>query len=384
MSTSDAFAVAQGLLGARAFARMIATRGGRPVARTSVVPRDAGTVAALVPVLDECERLGPCLEGLMAAPDALAAIVVVDGGSTDGTQALVRGYAARDPRIRLVDASPVPPDWNGKSWNLACGLAATAPEATWILTLDADVRPRPELLPSLLAHAAAHRLDAFSAAPQLSLSGALESVFHPAFLATLVYRYGLPGNVATRPQDVQANGQCFLVRRELAVSTDAFTAARTSRCDDVTIARHLVRAGARLGFYEGAELATVRMYDSANDCWANWPRSLPLRDGSTTLLRLAIDLATVLAVQALPLGAVLATLVWRRPTSSLFFRINLALAVARLGVLAGTRRAYGAVPPAYWLAALADLPCALRLVQSSLARRHTWRGRTLVAEGTAR
>jgi len=363
---------------------MVATYRGISIGETRVATPTAGTVAAIVPVLDECERLGPCLEGLIAAPDALVTIVVVDGGSSDGTQALVRGYAARDARIRLVDASPVPSDWNGKAWNLACGLAATDPATTWILTMDADVRPTPQLVPSLLAHALAQRLDAFSAAPRFALSGALESTVHPAFLASIVYRYGLPGNVATRARDVQANGQCFLVRRTLAIATDAFTSARTSRCDDVTVARHLVRAGARLGFYEASDLATVRMYESARDCWTNWPRSLVLRDESTKALAIAVDLATVVAVQAVPLAAVLASLFARVPTTTLFFRINLALAFARLGVLAGTRRAYGRVAPTYWLAAFTDLPCALRLVQSAFARRQTWRGRTLVAEGFAR
>lgn len=361
---------------------MVATRGGAPLGVASTVPPGAGTIVAIVPVLDECERLGPALEGLIAAPDALTAIIVVDGGSTDGTQALVRGYAARDARIRLIDASPVGAGWNGKAWNLACGLAASDPAADWILTLDADVRPRPELVPSLLAHALEHRLDAFSAAPLLVLSGALEATIHPAFLATLVYRYGLPGRIARTPRDVQANGQCFLARRELLVRTGAFGLARASRCDDVTIARELVRAGARLGFYEGARLSSVQMYASARDAWRNWPRSLPLRDASTTTLQTIEDLATVLLVQAMPLVIVLGILATGGPRDSLLFRVNLGLALARLGVLAGTHRAYGGVSRAYWLAALADLPCALRLVQATFSRTAEWRGRTLVAEGT--
>jgi dolichol-phosphate mannosyltransferase len=359
---------------------MVATSGGHAIL-PAALPADAGSVVAIVPALDERERLGACLEGLLRQPAALGAILVVDGGSSDGTPDVVRAFAARDRRVRLIEAFPQPPGWNGKVWNLACGLAASDPAATWILTIDADVRPEPHLIASLLAHAEASGLEAFSAAPLLELSGAAEAAVHPAFLATLVYRMGLPGNVATRPATVQANGQCFFARRDVLQRTAAFDAARSSRCDDYTIARRLVRSGVRVGFFEGSRLARVRMYDSAADCWRNWPRSLALRDGGTSLARVLGGLAEVLLVQALPLAIVLTTLVCGGRTGSALFRVNLALALARLGVLAGTRRAYAPPGPAYWLAALADLPVALRLVQSSFATTHVWRGRRLVAEG---
>jgi dolichol-phosphate mannosyltransferase len=114
ISTANAFAAAALLLGARSLGRMLATGAGDPIPAAQPGP-SAGTVAALVPVLDERLRLGPCLEGLLAQPPSLVQIVVSDGGSTDGTQELVRSYAARDARIRLIDASPVPAGWNGKA-----------------------------------------------------------------------------------------------------------------------------------------------------------------------------------------------------------------------------------------------------------------------------
>jgi dolichol-phosphate mannosyltransferase len=52
----------------------------------------------------------------------------------------------------------------------------------------------------------------------------------------------------------------------------------------------------------------------------------------------------------------------------------------RLGILAGTRRAYEQPPATYWLSPLVDLPVSLRLWQSALQPKHTWRGRTLVPE----
>ncbi len=369
-----------GLLGARALGRMLATGAGDPIPVAAPGP-GAGSVAAIVPVLNERTRLGPCLDGLRAQSAALVQIVVVDGGSSDGTPGLVREHAARDARIRLVEAAPVPGGWNGKAWGLAAGLAASDPGAAWILCVDADVRPEPQLVDSLLAYAEHGYLDAFSAAPLLELSGPLETLLHPALLATLVYRRGLPGSVARSAQDAQANGQCFMARRALLVSSGAFAAAKSSRCDDITVARALARLGAQVGFFEGSRLARVNMYASLADCSRNWPRSLPLRDAATSNGELALAFAELLFAQALPLAIVLVTLARRRRTDTFFFRVNFALALARLGVLAGMRRAYAQPAWTYWLSPLADIPAVALIAGAALARTPRWRGRTLVPEG---
>ncbi len=362
---------------------MFATRSGIAVAVTEVAPGNGESIAAIVPVLDEERRLGPCLEGLIAQGSSLVQIVVVDGGSRDGTRELVRTFAARDPRVVLLDAAPIPNGWNGKAWGLASGLAASDPGATWLVTIDADVRPGPHLVPSLLAHAERTGLDAFSAAPLLELSGGAEALLHPALLATLVYRFGLPGNVARTPRAVQANGQCFVATRSELVRTQAFAAARRSRCDDVTIVRTLVAAGARVGFFEGSALASVSMYDGLRDCWRNWPRSLGMRDPMLTGAAFAGSIGVAFFAGALPLAIVAWTLARGRSTETFFFRTNLVLAFARLGVLAGMRRAYGRVAPTYWLSPLVDLIAIARIVVASLDPAPTWRGRTLVSERKA-
>ncbi len=362
---------------------MFATRSGAAVAVAAAAPAAAGRIAAIVPVLDEERRLAPCLEGLVAQDASLAQIVVVDGGSRDGTRELVRTFAARDPRVVLVDAAPVPAGWNGKAWGLASGLAASDPGTAWIVTIDADVRPGPHLAPSLLAHAVRTRLDAFSAAPLLELSGAAEALLHPALLATIVYRFGLPGNVARTPQEVQANGQCFLAKRSWLVRTQAFAAARRSRCDDVTIVRTLVAAGARVGFYEGSALASVSMYAGFRECWRNWPRSLGMRDAMLSDRAFAASMAVAFFAGALPPAVVAATLATGGATGTFFFRTNLVLTLARLGVLAGMRRAYGRVAPTYWLSPLFDILAIARILAASLDAAPTWRGRTLVSERKA-
>ncbi len=419
-------ALAQLLLGARVVVRMLRGVGGRRVRTVAASSRYAGEIAVVVPVLDEVGRLAPCLEGLIAQGVEVREILVVDGGSRDGTQKLVRAYGARDARVRLVDASPVPPNWNGKAWGLQVGLERADPRAPWLLTIDADVRPGAALARSLLAHAQGEGVPALSVATQQCLSGSLEALLHPSLLTTLVYRFGPPGWAARRVGAAQANGQCFLARRDALERCNAFVVARASVCEDITVARSLVAAGYAVGFYEGCkgeDLVSVEMYTDWRDAWRNWPRSLPMRDQYAGLggILSALGLCEVTLIQALPLP-LCALLLARRPTphpptplpragepvptpaepllrgvpestakrgaggEDLLLAVNLlavngALAAVRLGVLAGTARAYRGVPPTYWLSPLCDLPVALRLWASFFQRRHTWRGRVLVDRG---
>src|SRR5215207_7629651 len=79
-------AVLQAMLGLRVAWRLLRTAGGPRIPRVEVPTLVAGQVAAIVPVLNEAARLGPCLAGLAAQEPELGAVLVVDGGSTDDTR----------------------------------------------------------------------------------------------------------------------------------------------------------------------------------------------------------------------------------------------------------------------------------------------------------
>ena len=265
-------AAVQTLTGIRVVLRLARTVGGERI-EVSDAPLPGERVTVLVPVLNERGRLCPCLAGLISQPNEVAEILVVDGGSSDGTQGLVSTFAARDGRVRMVDASPIPAGWNGKAHGLQVGLDHADPCSAWILTVDADVRPAPDLIRSLLSHAIRSEVAAVSIATTQRLSGVAEGVVHPALLTTLVYRFGIPGQTTRRVAAVQANGQCALYRREPLQCTGGFTTARASVCEDVTIARALATNGYAVGFHESDGLASVDMYASWNDAWTNWTRS---------------------------------------------------------------------------------------------------------------
>jgi dolichol-phosphate mannosyltransferase len=331
------------------------------------------SISVIVPVLNEEDRLPAMLRALLAEARAVPEIVdllVVDGGSSDGTQGIVASFRERDQRLSCVDVTPVPADAVGKAWGLMQGAARAGGD--WLLMLDADTMVAPGLTRSLASFADQQRLDALSVATRQSCPGWLQSLLHPAFLTTLVYRFGPPGYATDDARRVMANGQCFFASKAALHAAEALPAARASLCEDITIARTLAKAGYAVGFFETDVPVMVQMYASAREVWANWPRSLVMRDQHADP-RSAVSFAQVLLLQAAPLPLLLSALLLGVP--AWFALMQAVLCLFRLGVLLGIRGAYTRYSPTFFLSPLMDVPVLLRLLHAQFQRRLVWRGR---------
>ena len=193
-----------------------------------------GACTAVVPTLNEADRISPCLEGLSRQSYELREVIVVDSYSVDGTGDLVKAAAQKDPRFRLINDDPLPAGWVGRPWALHTGFLASSAKCEWILGIDADTVPHPGLIASLLKTAAAGNYDLISLSPQFILKYPGELWLQPALLMTLVYRFGPTGTGGDVPERVMANGQCFLCKREVLVALGGSEVARgsfCSRCD---------------------------------------------------------------------------------------------------------------------------------------------------------
>lgn len=104
----------------------------------------APRLTAAMIVRDEAEYLGGCLESLR---DLVDEVVIVDTGSTDGSQGLARRHGARVEEIR----------WRG-DFAAARNAALEIATGDWILYIDADER----------AHGARKNLDPLFAGPEIA------------------------------------------------------------------------------------------------------------------------------------------------------------------------------------------------------------------------
>lgn len=338
-----------------------------------------GSVSVLVPTLNEAKRIEPCLAGLSRQGYEVREILVVDSQSQDGTPELVKAAGSKDPRFRLLTDEPLPPGWVGRPWALHTGFLDSQ-QTEWVLGMDADTRAAPGLVASLVAMASAADYDLVSLSPQFILQYPGEFWLQPALLLTLVYRFGPAGERSSSPGRVMANGQCFLIRRSLLARLGGYTSARSSFCDDVTLARRAAAQGAKVGFLDGAKLLKVRMYEGAAETWREWGRSLDLKDATSAGQKWS-DLLFLVAVQGLPIPAALILSDLRlSPPVVVALGLNWALILIRVGLLWAIAPSYSLNETkaawAFWLSPLADPLAVLRIFLSSIRTPTEWRGRT--------
>ena len=106
--------------------------------------RTRGAVAAVIPVRNEITNLAVLVESLLNQTEPIDELVIVDGGSVDGTTEMAMELADGDPRISVVVAGPASP---GRGRNL--GIEATS--APWLLLVDAGISVDGSLVEMLMA-----------------------------------------------------------------------------------------------------------------------------------------------------------------------------------------------------------------------------------------
>lgn len=255
-----------------------------PVGRTSQT-----FVSVCVPARDEAHNLPTLLDSLVAQDHAGFEVIVVDDHSSDGTADLVRAYAARDPRVTLVEGGPLRPGWTGKTNALDQAVAHARGEV--LLFVDADT----------CHHVSAVRTVALQMDDGLDvlvvLSGQrvptlVEQVVNPFFWGFLLSLVDpAQAEDPRRPDSAMGNGQFAAFRREPYFACGGHGAVRDRIIEDVALVRVLTRAGARYRLRLGPALTNTRMYEDAAAVWRGFSKNAAFvdphhkgRDAALTLI----------------------------------------------------------------------------------------------------
>jgi lipopolysaccharide/colanic/teichoic acid biosynthesis glycosyltransferase len=262
-------------------------------------------VSVVIPVRNERDFLAACLDSVLANdyPAGRVEILAIDGASNDGSRAILDAYAARFPRLRILDN---PQATTPAALNL--GIAASRGEI--FLRLDAHARLAQDYISQCVDWLAISGADNVGGAMRTLPRGT--GLVAEAVALALSHPFGVGGSAfRTRPKKPcwtdTVFGGCY--RREVFERVGGFN-ERLPRGQDMEFNLRLKRAGGRTllvpsircDYFARSGLGSFLRHNWTNGVWAIRPffesAIVPVRPRHLAPLGFVLALATAAAPAA--------------------------------------------------------------------------------------
>lgn len=235
-------------------------------------------ISAVIPARNEEASIARAVESVAAQPE-IEEVIVVDDQSSDRTGEILRELGARLPKLRVLQSGELPAGWTGK--NYAASLGAAAAQGEWLLFTDADTLHYSESARRALNDAAGHNAVLISYSPEQQMDTFWERALIPVVYWRLSKKYSYQDVNDAGSPNAAANGQYFLVRRDVYEAIGGHRAIAEEILEDVALARRVKQAGYKIHFSQGNGIVRTRMYRSFRAMWEGWTKNLwPLMRGS--------------------------------------------------------------------------------------------------------
>ncbi len=276
---------------------------------TRFLEESSSLVSIIVPARNEERNIRRCVTSLLEQDYDNYEVIVVDDGSTDGTEGILDEIAQRHPqgkRLYVLRLRELPEGWAGKPHALHCGVQEA--RGDWLLFTDADTWHAPGALRFALKEAIGGGIDLLSLGTAHELPGFWNKVMMPMAYLGISMQY--PVKLINDPHSpvALANGQYILLRRAVYEITGGYARPdlRGSLVDDRDLARVVKACGFRLRLVDGRSLVCVRMYNKLGEIWQGWRKNAYLgsRGGLAFVLLELIGLPAIAIIPfLLPLVA---------------------------------------------------------------------------------
>lgn len=276
-----------------------------PLLRPLPRARSRRLVSVLIPARDEAGNIGAAIESVLASTHDSLECLVLDDESTDGTAAIVAGYARRDSRVRLLKGARHDTSLWGKP--LACAQLATAARGDCLVFMDADVRLEADAIGRIAAALSESKSAMLSGVPRQETVTFAEKLIVPLIRFVLL---GFLPLAAMRSSPMAgfgvACGQLLAVERAAYFEAGGHARIAHRIHDGMALARLMRETGHMTDLADFTDIARCRMYRSAGSLLAGFaknaheglgsplgivPWSLLLVGGQTAWIALAIPAA---------------------------------------------------------------------------------------------
>jgi len=215
-------------------------------------------VSLLFAARDEEEKLPLALETLRGIDYPALEVIAVNDRSSDRTGPILNDAKERDPRLKVVNITELPPGWLGKPHALQRGYEASSGE--WLLFTDADVCFGADAIRRAVSVIHTKRLDHLTLMTNVEMHGFWEK--------TVLTFFGFGFHLATNPggvSDPQSRayvgiGAFQMVKRAAYQASGTHQRLAMEVLDDMKLAKIVKLSGFRSGLSIAQDFVTVRWH----------------------------------------------------------------------------------------------------------------------------
>jgi hypothetical protein len=224
---------------------------------------DCPRVSILVAARDEEVKLPRALATLLQLDYPDYEVIVVNDRSRDATPSILEEHARRDPRLKVVHLSELPPGWLGKT--NALQKASEHARSDWLLITDADVRYDSSVLRRVMGFVRENQLDHLTIFADIELKGFWERTVASYWILGFNLRFQ-PWRVSNpRARQYMGVGAFQLLRRPAFDAIGRYKRLALEVVDDVRLGYLVKRAGLRSGVLIGDDLLRVRWQEGLSN-----------------------------------------------------------------------------------------------------------------------
>lgn len=222
---------------------------------------DQPFVSIVIAARDEAANIRAALDSVLRLQYEPYELIVVDDRSADGTGEIL--HRMRDPRLRVVHVTELPPGWLGKNHALHQGAAAARGEL--LLFSDADVVWEPTVLSRAVGYMNAQGLDHLTLAPDV-IAPTIPLAIAVTFFAYAFFAFSQPWK-ASDPKSKRhiGVGAFNLVRADVYRRAGGHQRIALRPDDDLKLGKILKMAGARQQFGTARGLLAVEWYRTVGE-----------------------------------------------------------------------------------------------------------------------
>ena len=265
-------------------------------------------VSVLIPARNEEKNIAVILSDLQQLQYKNLEIIVFNDQSEDKTAEIVKEFAKKDVRIKLINSTDLPAGWLGK--NHACYSLAKIATGEYFLFIDADVRVYGKIISETVTFSENHKLGLLSIFPRQIMKSRGEWFTVPNMNYILLTLLPL---ILVRKTGFQslaaANGQFMLFKAAIYNKLQPHEKMKSSKVEDIQIARYLKKNKIKTACVTSKYSIQCRMYSGFGDAVNGFSKNVTMFFGDSfiaaILFWLITSLGFVVVIMQFPLPVII-------------------------------------------------------------------------------